>query len=57
MDGDNAPSFPYCAAMINFPFRRLAIDCMYTQVLNLVCGLITTYVFKFSGGFLSNWRR
>ncbi|CAN7198931.1 histidine kinase [Pseudoduganella sp. LjRoot289] len=41
--------------MFNFPFRRLAIDCMYTQVLNLVCGLITTYVFKFSGGFLSNW--
>jgi hypothetical protein len=38
-----------------FPYRRLATDFLYGQVLNLVCGLATTYILRLGGGFLGNW--
>jgi len=38
-----------------FPYRRLATDFLYGQVLNLVCGLATTYILGMGGGFLGNW--
>ena len=38
-----------------FPYRRLGTDFLYGQVLNLVCGLATTYVLGMGGGFLVNW--
>jgi sensor histidine kinase YesM len=37
-----------------FPFRRLMIDGLYSQVVNLICALVITYVLSV-GGFLTNW--
>jgi sensor histidine kinase YesM len=38
-----------------FPFRRLMIDGLYAQVVNLICALVITYMLSFGGGFLTNW--